>query len=56
MPLVVLIWLYIIWIIIKRRQYLKQQEEDEMWKKVGDQMEREKTERERLKNSYTIDE
>lgn len=55
MPLVVLIWLYIIWIIIKRRQYLKQQKEDEMWRRIGEHMDKEKTEREKLKNSYTIE-
>ena len=55
MPLVVLIWVFIIWIIIKRRQYLKQQEEDKMWRKLGEHMEREKEERKKLENSYTID-
>lgn len=56
MPFLVLIWGYIIWIIIKRRQYLKRQKEDEMWRRIGAQFDKEKAERDRLKNSYTIDE
>lgn len=55
MPLVVLIWVYIIWIVIKKRQYLKKQKEDEMWRSVGEYMDKETADRERLKNSYTIE-
>lgn len=55
MPLIILLVGYIAWIVIQRKKYVQQQKEDEMWRMLGESMERKEKEKERLKNSYTID-
>ncbi len=55
MPLVIFIWGCIIWAAITSWREKKKREEDEMWRRLGESMKQKDAERERLKNSYTID-